>query len=180
MYYIKICTPHDFFLIVLLVFSSSKQQQQHDVCVRLFVCISVCVCIHDDFFNLPNSLFMLGAAICMCVYSICKHVYVYIHTFHAILDGWYHAPRLIFILKVLKAYVRVCLCLCVSTFESRSSMAYYFTTAILIIFEGRFQVFQRFCSSKLVPKTVESRFVALNYYENVSFILLHIIFNSCR
>jgi hypothetical protein len=37
-------------------------------------------------------------------------------------------------------------------------------TAILIIFEGRFQIFQRFSSSKLVLKTV----VALNYYENSS------------
>jgi hypothetical protein len=42
-------------------------------------------------------------------------------------------------------------------------------TAIVIIFEGgQFQVFQRFSSSKLVPKTVESCSVALNYYENGS------------
>ncbi len=38
-------------------------------------------------------------------------------------------------------------------------------TAILIIIEGRFQAFQRFSSSKLVLKTVVSRFVTLNYYE---------------
>jgi hypothetical protein len=41
-------------------------------------------------------------------------------------------------------------------------------TAILIITEGQFQVFQRFSSSKLVLKTVESCFVALNYYGNGS------------
>jgi hypothetical protein len=41
-------------------------------------------------------------------------------------------------------------------------------TAILIILEGQFQVFQRFSSGKLVLKTVESCFVALNYYENGS------------
>jgi hypothetical protein len=41
-------------------------------------------------------------------------------------------------------------------------------TAILIIIEGRFQVFQRFPSSKLELKTVESCFVALNYYGNGS------------
>jgi hypothetical protein len=41
-------------------------------------------------------------------------------------------------------------------------------TAIPIIIEGRFQVFQRFSSSKLVLKTVESCFVALNYYGNGS------------
>ncbi len=41
-------------------------------------------------------------------------------------------------------------------------------TAILIILEGLFQVFQRFSSSKLVRKAVENCFVALNYYENGS------------
>ncbi len=41
-------------------------------------------------------------------------------------------------------------------------------TAIPIIIEGRFQVFQRFSSSKLVLKTVESCFAALNYYGNGS------------
>jgi hypothetical protein len=41
-------------------------------------------------------------------------------------------------------------------------------TAIPIIIEGRFQAFQRFSSSKLVLKTVESCFMALNYYGNGS------------
>jgi hypothetical protein len=41
-------------------------------------------------------------------------------------------------------------------------------TAILIIFEGQFQVFQRFSSSKLVLKTVKNCFVALKCYENGS------------
>jgi hypothetical protein len=36
----------------------------------------------------------------------------------------------------------------------------------LIIIEGQFRIFQRFASSKLVPKTVYSSFAALNYYEN--------------
>ncbi len=40
--------------------------------------------------------------------------------------------------------------------------------AILIIIEGLFQDFQRFSSSKLALKTVESCFVALNYYGNGS------------
>ncbi len=38
------------------------------------------------------------------------------------------------------------------------------------IIEGQFQVFQRFSSSTLVLKTVESCFVALNYYENGSMV----------
>jgi hypothetical protein len=38
------------------------------------------------------------------------------------------------------------------------------STAIPIIIEGQFQVFQLFSSSKLVLEAVESCFVALNYY----------------
>ncbi len=41
-------------------------------------------------------------------------------------------------------------------------------TAIPIIIEGQFQVFQRFSSSKLVLQTVESCFVTLNYSGNGS------------
>ncbi len=41
-------------------------------------------------------------------------------------------------------------------------------TAILVITEGQFQVFQRFSSYKLVLKTVESCLAALNYHENGS------------
>jgi hypothetical protein len=52
-------------------------------------------------------------------------------------------------------------------------------TAIPIIIEGQFQVFQLFSSSKLVLKTVESCFVALNYYGNGSIIPLHNIYNNC-
>jgi hypothetical protein len=43
-----------------------------------------------------------------------------------------------------------------------------YCTAILIIIEGQLQVFQRFSSSKLVLKTVESCFMALNHYGNGS------------
>jgi hypothetical protein len=39
-----------------------------------------------------------------------------------------------------------------------------------MIIEGRFQVFQRFSSSNLVLKTIESCFMALNYYGNGSMI----------
>jgi hypothetical protein len=39
-------------------------------------------------------------------------------------------------------------------------------TAILIITEGQFDVFQRFSGSKLVLKTDESRFAALKNYKN--------------
>jgi hypothetical protein len=36
---------------------------------------------------------------------------------------------------------------------------------ILMIFQGQSQIFQRFSSSKMVLKTVKSRFAALKYYE---------------
>ncbi len=59
--------------------------------------------------------------------------------------------------------------------ESESS-----DTAILIIIEGQFQLFQRFSCSKLVLKTAESRFDALNYYENgsTSSSLIHTVAQS--
>ena len=43
-------------------------------------------------------------------------------------------------------------------------------TAILIMIEGQFQVFQRFSSSKLLLTTVKRHFVTLTYYENGSII----------
>ena len=46
-------------------------------------------------------------------------------------------------------------------------------TAILIRIEDRLQVFQRFSSSNLVLKTVESRYTTLIYYENGSMTHLH-------
>ncbi len=41
--------------------------------------------------------------------------------------------------------------------------------------EGRFQVFQKFTSSKLVLKTVGSCFVALNYYEDGSCLTMGLV-----
>jgi hypothetical protein len=80
-------------------------------------------------------------------------------------------------------HTQVCMCTCmyvcthVSTIVCRKDTIHIhvylkvvvrFCTAIPIIIEGQFQVFQRFSSSKLVLKTVESCFVALNYYGNGS------------
>ena len=44
--------------------------------------------------------------------------------------------------------------------------------AVLIIIESQFPAFQRFSSSKLVLRTVESCFVALNDYENGSKLIM--------
>jgi hypothetical protein len=43
---------------------------------------------------------------------------------------------------------------------------------------GHFPAFQRFCSSKLVLKTVESRFLSLKYFASVSGIKLSSIESS--
>ncbi len=41
-------------------------------------------------------------------------------------------------------------------------------TVILIIIQGQFEIFQRFSSGKLVLATIDSCFVAPNYYGNGS------------
>jgi hypothetical protein len=48
-------------------------------------------------------------------------------------------------------------------------------TAILIIIEGQLQGFQRFSGSKLVLRTVESCFEALNYYEKWQYVIVVMI-----
>jgi hypothetical protein len=67
-------------------------------------------------------------------------------------------------------FLFVCVCVCVYIYTSYQCMynCNKKSTAIPIIIEGQFQVFQRFSSSKLVLKTVESCFAALNYYGNGS------------
>ena len=52
------------------------------------------------------------------------------------------------------------------------------STTILVVIEGQFQVSQRFSSSKLVPKAVESCFVTPDYYENGSTAVLLVIEGS--
>ncbi len=76
--------------------------------------------------------------------------------------------------KKLCMYVLLCACN-VYVYEDLHRKS----TALPIIFEGQFQVFQRFSSSKLVRKAVESCFVALNYYGNGSKLLLGIVCVLC-
>jgi hypothetical protein len=51
-----------------------------------------------------------------------------------------------------------------SVVTAYSEVTLWYHTVTPIIFEGQFQVVQRFSSSKLVLKAVETCFVALNYY----------------
>ncbi len=80
------------------------------------------------------------------------YIYIYIHTHTNPRSSMYH----------LRAYPH--------TWEACAHHTHTHTnpTAILIIIEGQFQIFQRLSSSKLVLKTVESCFTVLNYYENGS------------
>ncbi len=72
-------------------------------------------------------------------FGLCRHIHTYINT-----------------------YIHT------HTYTRIRSMQAMWSAAILIIIEGQFQGIQRLSSSKLVLKTVESCFVALNYCENGS------------
>ncbi len=79
---------------------------------------------------------------CICTTHVCVYTYIricYIHTY------------------IQATHIRI-----------RTPLLTNSHTAILIIIESQFQAFQRFSSSKLVLKTVDSRFAALNYYGNGS------------
>ncbi len=100
------------------------------------------------------------ASVCVCV-CVCVCMYVCV---------------CVFVCMYVCICICVCLCVCVSFFQNIYACASMcvcvcgalYDTAILIIIEGQFQVSQRFSSSNLVLKTVESCFMALNYYENGS------------
>ncbi len=64
----------------------------------------------------------------------------------------------------MRVLIRVCMYVFVCECIGQNVLG----TAILIIIEGQFQAFQRFSSSNLVLKIVESCFAALNYCENGS------------
>jgi hypothetical protein len=61
-----------------------------------------------------------------------------------------------------------CICVCLSAMILSKDKICLILTAIPMIFEGLFQAFQQSFSSKLVLNTVQSCFVAPNYYENGS------------
>ncbi len=81
---------------------------------------------------------------------LCVCIYIYIHTY----TYTFISSNALFHISI--AFIFICTAIC------------SINTAILILTECQFHVFQRFMSSKLVLKTVESCFVALNYYEDGS------------
>ena len=89
-----------------------------------------------------------------CIHTICIYIYIYMCV-------CVYYTLTIYIYIYIYIYKYVC--------WVKSKVAIINVhTAILIIIESQFQVFQRFSSGKLVLKTVESCFVALNYHENGS------------
>ncbi len=100
----------------------------------------------------------------------------YIHT-HLTVDG--NDPNVIMYVCI-HTHTYICMCRYTHTHMYLDTTPRYLVSndmsldnTIRIIIEGRFHFFQRFSSSKLVLKTVESCFVALNYYENGSAALTH-------
>ncbi len=117
--------------------------------------------------------------VCMyvCVY-VCIYIYIYIYCACACTILQVHLLSLAHV-DVLSARANMysgecalnqcaCVCECVCTCLHKCMLFCTNLTAILIITEGQFQASQRFSSSKLVLKAVESYFTALNYYENGS------------
>ncbi len=104
------------------------------------------------------------------------HMHTYIHTcIHAYIV---HIHMQTFLKCTCSLFIlRICVHICI--FLSGISFG---ITAIPIIIEGRFQNFQRFSSSKLILITVESSFLALNYYGNgimESILIFHIHMHTC-
>ncbi len=81
-----------------------------------------------------------------------------------------------FVCVYVCAHMSLCMYMCVYAYDIFQTLLLFVVkipsssehTAIPMIIEGELQDFQRFSSSKLVLKTVESCFVALNYYGNDS------------
>ncbi len=118
------------------------------VCVSWFLCV-LCLCV------------------CVCVYIyiyIYIYIYMYVCMYLYILSERFLFKKF-FILEKKKRHAQL---LSRSDFfwHPRGAAGGLKITAIPIIIEGRFQVFQRFSRSKLVLKAVESCFVAHNYYGN--------------
>jgi hypothetical protein len=126
-----------------------------------------CMYIHTHIHSKPHTVDGLHDSVSLhffsCIYINCRHF-----------SNIYRTGALGALACVEHTYYAMSVCMCVyvrsHTCVKRECLGLLCVdhTAILIITEGRFQIFQRFSSSKLVPTTVESRFSALNYFENDS------------
>ncbi len=158
------------------------------VCVCVCACMCVCVYIYIYIYIYIYTHTHPWSCVCMRVRVhlpriLCAHVHrsqVYLCVYYVAdnkkcIDVYLHmilcACTYSMSFRVCLC-VYVCVCLCASPLCHHSMMK---CTAILIIIERQFHVFQRFSSSKLVLKTVESCCAVLNLYENCSIILLHYV-----
>ena len=156
-------------------------------CMYMYVTYKENTCIWLCMYNVYDCMYMytyLCTNMYLCTYTyicashtICIFIYIYIYM-HTCIHAYIHTYNVYdcVISASMQKHVHVKHIFTQTdthikptrtrTYACTSRL--YADTAILRIIGGRFQVFQRFPSSKLVLKTVESCFVALNYHGNGS------------
>ncbi len=122
-----------------------KQKLQNDICWRCVYAYVSCMCV--------------CTYVCMCVCMYGRYI--------ADIEAE-TTKRCILEVCICIHFMYVCMHICMHT-----AYLWVIYTAIPIIIEGQFQVFQRFSSSELVLKAVESCFVALDYYGNGSMLYIY-------
>ncbi len=142
-------------------------------------------CINIGFFTLKKRQLLCTLRVFTCTFLVpCRYILEcnsYIHEGNSYIHEcnrygalfrcampYMHAFKMMIFGKAWSVCTCVCMCACDLMTDLAGSTSACSGTAIPIIIEGLFQAFQRFSSSKLVLKTVESCFVALNYYGNGS------------
>ncbi len=123
------------------------------VCIRGMVSVRVCL-----------FLILLVFVLCHDEHT-CMYVYMYVCMYYSSMMKFNPVHYEPVIHTYIHAYIHT------YTIPVLQHTHTHYDTAIPIIIEGQFQVFQRFSCSKLVLKTVESCFVAFNYYGNGSMCL---------
>ena len=122
------------------------------------------VCVHTYIHT------YIHRVLCACMY-VSKCLSNTIGSMDGLFDFVHDAVSIVHMLKISCVCVHVCVYRVLRTymwgvvFLARDAAR---DTPILTIIEGHFQIFQRFSSCKLVLKTVESSFAALNYSEIAS------------
>ncbi len=161
------------------------------VCMYMYMYLYVYENDQEPDYNLLRNLLKEAYKTGLVYAYVCMYVYVHVFVYendqepdynflrNPLIKGsiqnedWYWCIHVCMYVYMCLYVYKYCICTCMNILQnttrfSRANDDKNWHTAILIIIEGPFQVFQRFFSSKLVLKTVESCFVALNYCENGS------------
>ncbi len=113
--------------------------------------------------------------VCVYIYIQCAFIHIcrYIHQILCLVNWSMYPCIYTYIYACIYTHMHTtrtstCICVCLSAMILSKDKICLILTAIPMIFEGLFQAFQQSFSSKLVLNTVQSCFVAPNYYENGS------------